>query len=135
MENYQKDSLAWVKAHKKKLIIVGISSTAIVGIILGLKNKDAIMALWSHLEKSIKEVPDTVTIDVPAVQASVPTLDTAVTHRSYTVPQEPFAVSQHIRTLSGGRQHSVEKAAEATALGMVLLPNQTLVDSYTKCAA
>lgn len=135
MEDHQKGFLAWVKAHKKQLIIAGISVTTIVGIILGLKNKDAIMELWATLEKSIKKVPETVPTDVPAVQASVPALDMKVAHRSYTSPQASFDVSQHIRTLSGGRQHSAEKAAEAAALGIVLPPNQTLVNSYTKCVA
>ena len=36
--------------------------------------------------------------------------------RLYTSPQETFDVSQHIRNLSGGRHHSIEKAAEAAAL-------------------
>ena len=55
--------------------------------------------------------------------------------RLYTSPQETFGVSQHIRNLSGGRHHSIEKAAEAAALGIDLLPHQTLVDTYTKFAA
>lgn len=135
MEDKQKSILAWIRAHKKQLIIAGISVTAIVGIILGLKNKDSLMELWWILEQRIKKVPETVPTDVSAVQASVPALDTVMARRSYTPPQTSFDVSQHLRTLSGGRQYSAEKAAEAAALGIVLLPNQTLVDSYTKCAA
>ncbi len=30
---------AWVKAHKKQLIIAGISITALVGLISGIKNR------------------------------------------------------------------------------------------------
>lgn len=32
----------WVKDHKKQLLIAGISVTAVIGIIIGLKNKEAI---------------------------------------------------------------------------------------------
>lgn len=34
-----------------------------------------------------------------------------------------------------GRHHSAAKALEAAGLGIYLLPNQTLVDAYTKCGA
>ena len=35
--------VSWVKAHKTELIIAGVSITAIIGIILGIKNKDGNM--------------------------------------------------------------------------------------------
>jgi len=31
--------LAWIKAHKKELIIAGIGITAIIGVILGIRNR------------------------------------------------------------------------------------------------
>ena len=42
MEENKKGFIAWVKAHKKHLFMAGISVTAIIGIIIGLKNKEAI---------------------------------------------------------------------------------------------
>ena len=39
------------------------------------------------------------------------------------------------RTMPIGRHHSAAKALEAAGLGIYLLPNQTLVDAYTKCGA
>ena len=135
MEEHQKGFLAWVKDHKKQLIIAGISVTTLIGIILGLKKEDAIMELWMGLEKNIKKDSRAIPAEVLIAQFSVPDLDTIVVHRPYTSPQTPFDVTQHIRTLSGGRQHSAEKEAEAAMLGIVLLPNQTLVDSYTKFVA
>ena len=36
MEENQKGFIAWVKAHKKQLIVAGISITAIIGVILGI---------------------------------------------------------------------------------------------------
>ena len=43
-------------------------------------------------------------------------------------------MSRHVRTMAEGKHHSDAKAAEAMALGIDLLPNQTLVGPYTKCA-
>lgn len=127
--------IAWIKAHKKQLLLAGISVTAIIGVIIGLKNKDAIMNLWFSLEKSITKVPDKLPESISVVQVTSPASEDIIPIRSYTAPQEAFNVNQHIRNLSGGKHHSAEKAVEAAALGISLLPNQTIVDSYTKCAA
>ena len=50
-----KGFLAWVKAHKTQLILVGISIPTIIAVVLGLKNKDAIKALWDQLNEEIKK--------------------------------------------------------------------------------
>ena len=47
--------IAWVKEHKKQLILVGISIPAIIATILGLKNSDSIKALWKHLSEEIEK--------------------------------------------------------------------------------
>ena len=47
--------LAWVKAHKTQLILVEISIPAIVAVVLGIKNKDAIKNLWNQLNEEIKK--------------------------------------------------------------------------------
>ena len=135
MEENQKGFIAWVKAHKKQLLIAGISITAITGIILGLKNKESVKELWDALENSLSKTPEELHESITRVQTVPPVIEEVIPVRLYTSPQEPFDVSQHIRNLSGGRHHSIEKAAEAAALGIDLLPNQTLVDTYTKCAA
>lgn len=125
MEENQKGFIAWVKAHKKQLIVVGISITAIIGVILGIKNKETLDELWKALKDSLKKT-------TPTIQTDLQPLENVIPFRQYTLPQEPVDVVQHIRTLSEGRHHSAKKAAEAAALGITLLPNQTLVDKYTK---
>lgn len=135
MEEKKKSFIAWVKAHRKQLLFAGISVTAILGVIIGLKNKDAILDLWNSLEDSITKVPEKMPEPMSVAQVPYPTLEEVISVRSYTSPQETFDVSQHIRNLSGGRHHSAEKAAEAATLGISLLPNQTIVNTYTKCAA
>lgn len=135
MEENKKGFIAWIKAHKRQLLIAGISVTTIIGIIIGLKNKESIKELWGALENSLSKTPEKLPESTTMVQTAPPVIEEVIPVRLYTSPQEPFDVRQHIRNLSGGRHHSVEKAAEAAALGIDLLPHQTLVDTYTKYAA
>ena len=130
----KKGLLAWVKSHKTELILAGVSITTIIGVILGLKNKDALAELWATLSKSITNDPVETAVAASAATAT-PVLETMASTRVYTPPTEAFDVSRHIRTMAEGWHHSAEKAAEAAALGIELLPNQTLVGPYTKGAA
>lgn len=52
MGNKKKQVLDWIKAHKKQLIIAGISITTLVLFVLGLRNKDALAELYCSLEKT-----------------------------------------------------------------------------------
>ena len=135
MEEKKNSFKAWVITHKKQLILAGISISVVLGIILGIKNKDALEELWTAMKLKIRNVPKTELIVEPISQTSTPQLQIVTAPHTYTRPQEPVNVGLHIRTLSGGRTHSAEKTAEALALGIDLLPNQTLVDPYTKYAA
>lgn len=133
----------WVKAHKKQLAIVGISLTALAALVLGLKNKEAIMELWVTLEKSIRKVPTDSSVTVALSEQSVEVTEVVTetvtevvtTTRSYTPPQSPVNVSGCIRNLPEGQCHSAAKAAEAAALNIDLPLNQTIVKPYTKYAA
>lgn len=135
MEKKKIDFLRWLKQHKKQLILAGISISVIIGIILGVKNKEVLEELWATLKRSTKNEfrPELKTRSL--TRTVLPESDVPIISRNYTLPQEPVDVDMHIRTLTGGRVHSAEKAAEAEALGITLLPNQTLVDPYTKYAA
>lgn len=55
MEDKKKSVLTWIKEHKTELILAGISITAIVTIILGIKNKDALMNVWNKLKTRIEK--------------------------------------------------------------------------------
>ena len=85
--------------------------------------------------KSITKIPEKLPEPLSEASVTPPAPEEIIPARKYTSPQEAYGVDQHIRNLSGGRHHSAEKAAEAAALGISLSPNQTLVDSYTKCVA
>ncbi len=139
MNEEKKGFIAWVKAHKKELLIAGVSVAAIIAIILGIKNKDALLELLGSLRTSltkshapIRELPDItpVTQAVSIVETEkIPMAEATEVVRSV---QYPFAVSEHIRNLHQGWKASAEKMAEAEMLGITLLPGQTIVDGYTK---
>ena len=92
MEENKKGFIAWVKAHKKQLLIAGISVTAIICIIIGLKNKEAIKELWEALESSLSKTPEKLPESITIVQAAPPVVEEVIPVRLYTSPQEPFDV-------------------------------------------
>jgi len=141
MNEEKKGFIAWVKAHKKELITAGVSVAVIIAIILGIKNKDALLELWGSLRlrasvaKSpapVRELHDItpVTPEVSIIETEkIPVSEATEMVRSV---QYPFGVSEHIRNLHPGWKASAEKMAEAERLGIMLLPGQTIVDGYTK---
>lgn len=142
MEEQKKGFLAWIKAHKKELVIAGISLTALIGIILCIKNRDSIEALWKSLSRAIKKSPaevrevsrttikkiahSSVTVTDVINPTEIPVINTTRTF------QNPFEVSDHIRNLHEGWRASAKKITEAEAMGIILQPGQTLIDAYTK---
>lgn len=50
----KKGLMEWIKAHKKQLILAGVSIPTLIMIVLGLKNKDAIQEFWSELSDELK---------------------------------------------------------------------------------
>lgn len=134
MDENKKRLIAWVKAHRTQLLLAGISVVAFIGAVLCVKNREKLVELLEALENSIKNPPTKNAATVPVPQMTKSVTEVVQLPRSYTSPQIPFDVSQHIRTMSDRKHHSAQKAAEAEALGISLLPNQTLVDTYTKCA-
>jgi len=142
MEAQKKGFLAWIKKHRKELIIAGISATALIGIIVYIKNRDSIEVLWKSLigsiEKSPTEAPkiSQTTIDKIAqssvtVTEAINTCKIPVTNSEITY-QNPFEVSDHIRNLHEGWRASAKKITEAESMGIILQEGQTLVDAYIK---
>ncbi len=48
----RKSLIRWIKDHKKQMIIAGISIGTLILIILGIKNRAAIKAVWDSLKES-----------------------------------------------------------------------------------
>ncbi|WP_312651981.1 hypothetical protein [Proteiniclasticum sp.] len=142
MEEKKNGFLVWVKAHRKELIIAGISVTALIAIIICIKNRDSIEALWKSLSSAIEKSPtkapklSQTTIEKIA-QSSVTVTDvinpTEISVISTTRTfQDPFEVSDHIRNLHEGWRASAKKITEAEVMGIILQPGQTLVDAHIK---
>ena len=53
----KKGFVVWVKEYKVQLLLAGISVTALIMTMLGLKNKDDIKELWDSLKEEIKKGP------------------------------------------------------------------------------
>jgi hypothetical protein len=47
--------VTWIKAHKKQLVLIGISISTLIAIVLALKNKDAIKKLFDNLKDVIEK--------------------------------------------------------------------------------
>ena len=126
--------LTWVNEHRNQLIIAGISITALIGLILGIKNMDVLKELKTVLNKkiNINSIP---TLPESESQPAISVLNLVDEKSTYTPPKEAFDVRMHVRTMAAGRHHSVAKAEEAARLGIKLLPNQTIVDTYPKYTA
>lgn len=45
----QKALIRWIKEHKKEIAIAGVSITALVGLVLEIKNKEAMEVFWNAL--------------------------------------------------------------------------------------
>lgn len=124
------DISGWVKAHKRVLTIGGVSIISLIGIAIGLKNKDALAELLSSFSSPIEQA---VPIEILATEAAQ-SIDDVSSTEDYIRLVEQY-VRMHIRNLPEGQHHSLMKAAEAEMLGIDLLPNQTIVDSYNKFVA
>lgn len=119
MEEQKNGFIQWVKANKKELIIAGVSISAIISIIVGIKNKDRIMALWESLIKSIenspvkvqtssREVVESITHE-PAQVVEVVSATEIIRFPSNDKTQVPFDVCDHIRNLPDGWHASAKK--------------------------
>jgi len=133
----RKGLIRWIKEHKKELLIAGISIGALILIVLGIKNKDEIMALWNTLRKVPKQPTVKVTETVRKVTTEYPIepvqpvqdVFDAVSSKSDSLP---FEVSRHIRNLPEGWHASPEKIAEALENNIILMDGQTWVERYMK---
>ena len=131
----QSQIIQWIKAHKKQLILAEIGIAAMIALVLGIKNKDTLKALWAALkgavEPTAERISDAVTTTVTEIPTETPAL---LLSNDPRVAQE---VRRHIRNLHEGWHASPEKLAAAREMGILLQEGQTWVDNYMKgvCAA
>ena len=133
----RKGLIQWIKGHKKQLIIAGVSIGSLILIIFGVKNQEEIKTLWDslkrlvdHPEKEKAGIAVKVSADTPS--ELLPAIDITVT---FDLEPIPFEVRRHIRNLPEGHHASPEKIAEAKKNNIILMENQTWVNSYMKGGA
>lgn len=115
----------WIKEHKIELICGGIGIAVVVGLLLGLKNRDAIEAVAKGAEHLPQKAPGPVAALPDITPAADIILPPAAARK-----RAPHEVAMHLRNLPEGYKASAEKIAVATELGYALQPGQTLVESY-----
>ena len=128
MENEKKTFVDWIKAHKKELIIAGVSIVAIIAAVIGIKNHKDLEKAWASLRKIVEKTLKTI-----PVKKTVPvTGDVPVKKIVDIIPAEkvPHDVVEHLRNLPEGWRASEQKIATAAEHGYNLLPGQTWVESY-----
>ncbi len=131
----QNQMIQWIKAHKKQLILAGIGIAALIALVLGIKNKETLKALWASLKGAVKPTAEGISGTVATTVTEIPTeTPVLLLSNDLRVPQE---VRRHIRNLHEGWHASPEKLAAAREMGIILQEGQTWVDNYMKgvCAA
>lgn len=130
MENEKKTFVDWIKAHKKELIIAGVSIVAIIAAVIGIKNHKDLEKAWASLRKIVEKTPKTIPVKktVP-VTGDVP-VKKIVDINIIPAEKVPHDVVEHLRNLPEGWRASEQKIATAAEHGYNLLPGQTWVESY-----
>lgn len=125
----------WVKKNWKQLVAVGGSLLAILAMILAIKNRQEIEELWSTLKGMISNKNSIDSHTITAKETTELITEQNAIPRNYTLPKEKVDVTMHIRNMAMNKHHSPDKALQAAECGITLLPNQTIVDQYTKYAS
>lgn len=134
----RKGIIQWIKEHKTELIIAGVGVGALILVVLGIRNRGTIKAIWNYLKELIKQPSKDVTEEVTSVVIEV-TPEPA--HKVIDIAPSnelscQFEVSRHIRNLPEGWHASPEKIAAARDNNIELMDGQTWVESYKKgCVA
>lgn len=121
--------IRWIKEHKKELILAGISIGTLGLIVLGIKNRATIKAVWNSLKKVVKQPT------VKITNVTVFTVDNSrepIQVMTSSLDSIPIEVRRHIRILPKGWHASPEKIAEAKRNNIKLLEGQTWVRHYCK---
>lgn len=130
MEKEKKSFVDWIKEHKTQLIVAGVSITAIIAVILGAKNQEALEQAWISLRKLVEKTPAKLpTADTVTVAEIIPIQD-IVDISIVPTNRIPHEVTEHLRNLPEGWSASAEKIATAAEHGYNLMPGQTWVEAY-----
>lgn len=128
----------WSKKHRKHIVVAGIATASLAGLLVGLSHRnaiqDTIMKVASKCDhKCFTDGGATDSILNSACDISVDAEKILASNvHSEDSCQNTFGVMEHIRNLPAGWHASQEKINKANELGIELMDNQTFVDAYMK---
>lgn len=122
----------WIKKHKKKPILAGVSVPVILALIIEIKNRDEIIKALKSLIKLADETSQKVTDPTIFTNLDDMSIQETIDFNASKVEANLIDVCSHIRNLHEGWTPSEEKVESAVQMGYELNPNQTWVKKYTK---
>lgn len=130
MTSKKKNFKNWVKEHKTKLIIAGVSMSVILMVILKVKNQDMLEETGNSFRKlGEKESKKDLIVDT-MLGSRIDEIPNIVDVKTNMMGRTPHNVDRHVRNLHEGWKASAEKIATAAEQGYNLLPGQTWVEAY-----
>lgn len=130
MKKEKKKIVDWIKEHKTELIIAGVSVSALVMLILGIKNKETLEKFWSSLKRVTGEKSISIDNEVLNSMSETFPVQEVPMNNIILIERIPHNVDSHLRNLPEGWRASAEKIATAAEHGYELLPGQTWVEAY-----
>lgn len=130
MKKEKKKIVDWIKEHKTELIIAGVSVSALVMLILGIKNKETLEEFWSSLKRVTEEKSISIDNEVLNSMSETFPVQEVPMNNIILIERIPHNVDSHLRNLPEGWRASAEKIATAAEHGYELLPGQTWVEAY-----
>ena len=124
LQEEKKGFWTWVKDHKKQLLAAGVSIAIVTTVVVGIKDKDALIAIWRDLNDrlvknaNVPVIKNTI-IEKKTFEVVKPACE-IIKYPNQRVYDTPFNVSAHVRNLPAGRHPSAEKVAIALEHGIEL---------------
>lgn len=128
----------WSKKHRKQIVVAGIATASLAGLLVGLSQRNAIQdtIIKAATKCEHKNFSDGVATDDILNSACDMCIDAGNNLASNThnegLNKNTIAVIEHLRNLPAGWHASQEKINKANERGIELLDNQTFVDAYMK---
>ena len=130
MKKEKKKIVGWIKEHKTELVIAGISISALLMLILGIKNKETLEEFYNSLKKVTGEKSVGMDSEVFNISLETYPVQEVPMNNFVLIERIPHDVESHLRNLPEGWRASAEKIATAAEHGYELLPGQTWVEAY-----
>jgi len=123
MEEKKGNGFAWIREHKKELIITGISVGATIALYFGLKNSTLMERKFEVLKNVVSDETEKLHfVDMDNINV--------VEEVKKAITRAPHEVRMHPRKLPGEQKPSSEVLAYAKEIDFPLAQGQTLVKAY-----